>query len=75
MRNLKAKVFWNPIIRYLILNSLKLTMTALVALKVNKDGLTDLSSAIGIVAMLNLAPIIFYCTVRANRSKLGDEEI
>ena len=75
MHNLKAKVFWNPIIRYLILNSLKLTMTALVAFKVNKDRLTDLSSAIGIVAMLNLAPIIFYCTVRANRSKLGDEEI
>ena len=74
LRNLKAKVFWNPIIRYLILNSLKLSMTAFVSFKVSGTGLADISTSIALLIILNISPIIFYKAMKQSEDKLSEEE-
>ena len=38
VKKIKRSVFFNPIIRYMILNSLKLNMSALLAVKAASDG-------------------------------------
>ena len=66
----KKLVLYNPIIRYLILNALKLNMAGLVALKTIPDKPKDLMVAILIVILLNGAPVIFYFSVKRNRAQL-----
>ena len=62
---LKASVFWNPMIRYYILNSLKLSMTGFVVFKgIDSDGLGDYVIAILLLIILNAMPIIFYRVLR-----------
>ena len=69
-------VFFNPIIRYLVLNSLKLNMTGLLAIKLAKpeNSLTDLISAIGTLTMVNMAPLIFLIVLVRQRRELEQEE-
>ena len=73
VKNLKAKVFWNPIIRYLILNSLKLSMTAFVAFKVT-SATGDIASSVGLVIVVNFAPIAFYLAVWRNQKSLKQDD-
>ena len=56
---LKASVFWNPIIRYYILNSLKLSMTGFIVFKAKDSGPGDYVIAILLLIILNSMPIIF----------------
>lgn len=69
-------VFFNPIIRYLVLNSLKLNMTGLLAIKLAKPetSLTDLISAIGTLTMVNMAPLIFLIVLVRQRRELEQEQ-
>ena len=56
---LRRKVYWNPIIRYLILNSLKLNMIVFVAFKANETKGSDKVLAIIILCVLIITPIAF----------------
>ena len=69
-------VFFNPIIRYLVLNSLKLNMTGLLAIKLFKpdSSLIDLISSICILTMVNLAPLIFLIVLVRQRRELEKEQ-
>ena len=69
----KVFIFFNPIIRYLILNSLKLNMVGLVVFK-TKGKPVDILVAIAILALVNGAPIIFYITVKSQKTKLEQKE-
>ena len=64
INSLKTKIFWNPIIRYLILNSLKLNMSAIVVFKLSGAGIADIATAITILAGLVGAPLVFYVAMR-----------
>lgn len=69
----KTKVFFNPLIRYSLLNALKLNMTAFAVFK-NKD----LDSPQAFVAYLLCAvmislPILYAVFLHKNQSKLADE--
>ena len=69
-------VFFNPIIRYLVLNSLKLNMTSLLAIKLFKpdSSLIDLISSLCILTMVNLAPLIFLIVLVRQRRELEKEQ-
>mmetsp|Transcript_28884 Transcript_28884/g.38508 ORF Transcript_28884/g.38508 Transcript_28884/m.38508 type:complete len:256 (+) Transcript_28884:67-834(+) len=74
VKSLKTKIFWNPIVRYLTLNSLKLSMTAIVVQKAVEKGAGDIASSIGLLVVLNGAPLIFYMALRRNQSTLSEPE-
>lgn len=73
IKNLKTKVFWNPIIRYLQLNSMKLYISSIVALNVGQKGIADLASSIAILALLNFTPLVFCVTLSRNRYSLTSQ--
>mmetsp|Transcript_473 Transcript_473/g.755 ORF Transcript_473/g.755 Transcript_473/m.755 type:complete len:154 (-) Transcript_473:1104-1565(-) len=74
VQKLKRKVFFNPIVRYLLLNALKLNMTSLVAIKASKGSSTaDLAVPISMLAIVNLAPLIFSIVTGRNRDNLSAE--
>eukprot|EP00353_Schmidingerella_taraikaensis_P000698 CAMPEP_0185592168 /NCGR_PEP_ID=MMETSP0434-20130131/67024_1 /TAXON_ID=626734 ORGANISM="Favella taraikaensis, Strain Fe Narragansett Bay" /NCGR_SAMPLE_ID=MMETSP0434 /ASSEMBLY_ACC=CAM_ASM_000379 /LENGTH=200 /DNA_ID=CAMNT_0028217763 /DNA_START=98 /DNA_END=700 /DNA_ORIENTATION=- len=73
IKNLRTKVFWNPIVRYLFLNSLKLNMLAVVVFKVAEKAIGDVAPAIAILAVLNGAPLVFYIALRRNKDSLDTE--
>jgi len=74
MKRLKKKLFYNPIIRYFILNSLKLAVSALVAIKA---GAPDASTAVPVTTLtiVNLTPLLFLWVGYLNRDNLDREEI
>ena len=76
VKKVKRMVFFNPIIRYLVLNSLKLNMTGLLAIKLAKPDarMADFVSAIGTLAMVNLAPLVFLIVLVKQRQKLKSEQ-
>ena len=74
IRNLKYKVFYNPIIRYLILNCLKLNAAAILVFSAEAPGGSDLLVSSGIMLMICLAPIIMCCVVVKYHGTLTKEE-
>jgi len=70
---IKAKIFWNAIIRYLLLNALKLNMSGWVAVKLNTGLNIDLMIAVGIIAMINFVPLKFFMILYNNHYELEDE--
>jgi len=74
VKSLKTKVFWNPIIRYLTLNSLKLSMTAIVVQKTLQKAVGDTTSSIVLLVVLNGAPLIFCIVVRRHHHSLKDPD-
>jgi len=74
IKGLKTKVFWNPIVRYLVLNSLKLSMTALVVFKASDSGPGDYIVSIVLLLVLNLAPIAFFKALDRNKETLSSPE-
>ena len=65
IKKLKLMVFYNPIIRYLTLNSLKLNMAALMPLKMITDAPAgDILTGIAIFLVINAAAIKFYFVLR-----------
>ena len=71
---LKASFFWNPMIRYYILNSLKLSMTGFIVFKAKDSGPGDYVIAILLLIILNSMPIIFYKVLRQNEETLAKED-
>lgn len=74
IQNLRYKVFWNAIIRYLFLNSLKLNMSAFVVLKASKvTGGLDIAVAVLMVLALNSVPIVLSRLLYLSEDKFEDE--
>jgi len=62
---LKHKVFWNPMIRYVILNALKFYMAGFVVFKATSSEESEVGSgaivqAVAIVAIVNFSVYLFY---------------
>ena len=64
-------LFYNPIIRYITLNLLKLTMASLIALKAENKTNTDIITSSTTLTILGLAATIFVCALIRNKDKLG----
>ena len=71
---IKRKVLYNPIIRYIILNSLKLTVASFVALKAWNTA-TDIAISIGLIAIIAIAALTFFCLLKTNHENLKDSEL
>ena len=71
---MKTKVFWNPIVRYLVLNSMKLSMSALVVMYATEKGAGDIATSIGLLTLLNGAPFVFMFALRSNKKTLAEQE-
>lgn len=66
IKKLKTKVFWNPIIRYLVLNSLKLNISAVIIYNAAEKAQLDVITSTVILLILNGAPIGFYFVLKRN---------
>ena len=69
---LRQKFFFNPLIRYVMLNSLKLNMVALVV--VTKQ-VQDFALAVTLLVTINIAPIVFYFILKRNADRLANDEV
>jgi len=58
----------------LLLNSLKLNFTAFVVFRAPVGGAGDIFVALLILAVINIAPIIFYRLLRKHHADLTDDE-
>ena len=74
MKKLKSKVFFNPIIRYLLLNSLKLNISAFVVMASPQKTGTDVSIAAATLTVINLAPLVCCFVIYRNRRMLLEKE-
>ena len=70
---LKKMIFWNGIIRYVYLSSLKFMMISVVALKLANKG-TTFTIAILQFALLNVIPIYCSYILAKNGKKLEDKD-
>lgn len=70
---LKSKVFWNPLIRYTLLNALKLNMTAMTAYKTNLSDEANVSIASCIMFMFVFLPF-FYAIILYRKNDELDKE-
>ena len=74
LKKLKYAVFYNPIIRYLVLNSLKLNMSAIVVLRSSDRSMLSFAFAIATLAILNGLPFVYYIILNRNHDELTKEE-
>mmetsp|Transcript_20732 Transcript_20732/g.25371 ORF Transcript_20732/g.25371 Transcript_20732/m.25371 type:complete len:301 (-) Transcript_20732:1007-1909(-) len=74
VKKLKQKVFYNPIIRYLLLNSLKLNMSGLIVFKTAGATKEDIAVAVAIIALVNGAPLMFLFAINRNRGILLEDD-
>ena len=69
-------VFYNPLIRYVFLNSLKLNMSGIMAIRAftsgNDEEISNFVIGIGTLAVISIIPVIFYCIIRSKRSNLNE---
>ena len=73
LQRLKRMIFWNALIRYVYLSTLKLTMISVVALKLSED---EKSKAFPIVqfGLLNILPLFFAIVLAKNGKWLEDKD-
>ena len=74
IKNFKSKVFYNPIIRYFLLNALKLNMSAIVSMSLSSDS-TDVAIAIALLVAINIIPVFLMSTLIMNRKQLHKAQI
>lgn len=74
MKNWKRKVFFNPIIRYLLLNSLKLNLSAFIVFASPEKAMTDMLVASITLAIINLSPIVLCWVIYRYRNSLMEED-
>ena len=75
LKKLKQKVFYNPTIRFLILNFLKLNFASTVILAASlQRSRTEFIFAIFTFVSLNSMPILFFCILRRHQDTLTDED-
>ena len=70
MKWLQQKVFWNPFIRYVYLNGLKLSMASLLIIKVNGFAIGAICTLVGI----NVAVVLFVSALKLHKNHLTDAE-
>jgi len=75
VRGIQDKIFWNSLIRYILMNALKLCMASLVVLKRGFKSDQQLAVAIAILAALTLAFTLFYCVLKKCQTSLGTDSI
>ena len=67
-QKLKKALFWNPLIRYIVINSLKLNISTIVIFKAAQSteapSLTNILGAVGISLLVNIFAIIFFCILQ-----------
>ena len=71
---LKSKVFWNPLIRYTLLNALKLNMTAMTTYKTNLSDDANVSIASCIMFMFVFLPFVYAIILYRKNDELDDEK-
>lgn len=76
VNNLKQKVFYNPVIRYIILNSLKFNMSGIMAISAFMTGeepsISNMLVGVAIITLTNLVvPIVFGIILYRNREVLN----
>ena len=72
---LKKKIFFNPIVRYMILNCLKLSISGTVALKAAAlagDG--SIVLPLMVIALVSLTPLAFVYVMFRNKERLDRED-
>ena len=74
VHGLKRKVFYNPIIRYLLLNSLKLNLSAFMAFATPDKNAADILIALVVLCIVNIAPIICCIVIFRNRAGLKEDD-
>ena len=71
---IKQMVFYNPIIRYLLLNSLKLNFSAFIVFRPPIGSAWDIVLGLAIMILINAAPIFFFYVLHKNREELKEEK-
>ena len=74
IKKVKEKIFYNPIVRYLLLNSLKLNFAAFIVFKKPVGGAWDVFVGISLMLIINALPIFFFFLLRKNRTILENEK-
>ena len=73
-QKLKAKIFWNGLLRYVLQSYLKISMSCLMALSVMKwdELVSSINSGLGLLmlAVLLCQPVLFACIMERNVTKL-----
>ena len=64
---IKEKIFYNPIIRYLLLNSLKLNFSAFIVYRSPAGGVLDILIGSVFMVAINAVPILFLIVLNINR--------
>ena len=72
---IKAYIFYNPIIRYVFLNSIKLNFMAFIVFRPPIGSFIDIALASVIMVLLTVVPIFFFRLLRKNRKSLTDEKL
>lgn len=76
VEKLKLKVFHNPIIRYLILNSIKLNTAAILSLKAAIiEDLKQMPVPITLMAVITLTPVVLSVVAYRRRKSLGEDKV
>ena len=71
---LKRKIFYNSIIRYILLNTLKFYMSAMVVLKKSDGNGAKFAQSVSFLLFLSALPIYFLTVVYRNRESLEMKE-
>ena len=69
----KSKIFYNPIIRYLFLSSLKINMISMVAFRRASGDAVSVLMATVLLLAITAVPIFFAKLLHNNRDRLEDE--
>ena len=73
IRRLQSKMFYNPVIRYLMLNALKLNMASLLVLSVMSNDTAELIFSGLMLLAMNIFPLVFLKILLNNHDKLTEE--
>ena len=68
-------MLYNPIIRYIIVNLLKLTLASLLALKAEDKTSEDIATSVAVLSIIGLAPITFVYVLKRDHHKLKDTSV
>ena len=71
---MKKKVFWNPIVRYLAINALKLNISAILVFNAASKSIQDVVISACILAIFNGAPIVYYFALKKNKDTLSSKD-
>ena len=74
IEKLKNKIFYNPLIRYSLLNTMNLNMTAMTAFVIAPDDVGEVTVALAILLTINILPICYARLLHQKKAELGTED-